>query len=451
MNIFRENIDELNAVLNIKLEKSDYEARVEDVLKDYRKKVKIDGFRPGKVPAGLVNKMYRKPVLVEEINKLVSESVTKYISDEKLNLLGEPIPHAGEQKTINWDLDTEFEFKFDMGIAPVLDIAVTAKDKIPYYQIKVDKELIDKYIENYTQRSGEFIESDSVDEKDLVKASVVQLDASGNVLENGIQNPETTLAVDVIKDEKIKKQMLAAKKGDVLTINLKKAYPSDAEIAGMLKIDKSLAEIIEGDFQLTVNSISRFQKAEVNQELFDKIYGEGVVTTEKEFREKISEEAVKNLALDSDYRFKIDVKETLIKKFKSELPKEFLKRWILLINEGKFTIEQIEAEYDQFEVDLKWQLIKDKLTKENNLELTETDIMKSAKDYAQAQFSQYGMGNIPEEHLIDFAKRMLEREEERKNIINRAGEEKIFDFVKANTKLEEKEITTEKFNKLFEK
>jgi trigger factor len=451
MNIYKEQIDELNAVLNVKLEKTDYDEKVLKVLNDYKKKAKIDGFRPGKVPFGLISKMYRKPVLVEEINKLVSESITKFLVEEKLNILGEPIPHEGEQKAIDWDNDTEFEFKFDLGLAPQLDVQLSSKDKIPLYTIKVDDELIGKYIDSYTQRFGQYDSVEEVTEKDLLKARISQVDSEGNVIEGGIVADDTTLTSDLIKDEKIKKQVMEAKKGQSLIINLKNAYPSDAEIAGILRIDKEKAAAIEGDFKIEITDISRFRKAEINQELFDKVFGEGIIKSEKEFRDKIIEEASKGLKLDSEYRFNLDAKETLIKKFKGDLPDAFLKRWLLLINEGKFTAEQIDQDFEHFAEDLKWQLIKDRIINDNKILVSDEDLKAGAIEFARMQFAQYGMPNIPDEHLIEFSKRMLERDEEKNKIKSKVTEDKIFEFIKTLVKIEDKEITTEKFNKLFEK
>jgi trigger factor len=420
-------------------------------LADYKKKARIDGFRPGKVPFGMINKMYRKPVLVEEINKLVSESISKYLVDEKLNILGEPIPHEGEQKTIDWDNDVEFEFKFDLGIAPEVDVQLSTKDKIPYYSIKVDDELIGKYIDSYTQRFGQYESVDEVTEKDLLKAKISQVDANGNIIEGGLFVEESTLSVEIIKDEKIKKQLLEIKKGNRLIINLKNAYPSDAEIAGILKIHKDKAASIEGDFEIEIIDISRFRKADINQELFDKVFGEGNIKTENEFRGKIIDEATKGLALDSEYRFKIDAKEAMLKKFTGDIPSVFLKRWLLLINEGKFTAQEIEQDFEHFAEDLKWQLIKDKISNENKIVVSDEDLKKGAIEFARMQFAQYGMPNMPDEHLQEFSKRMIEKEEEKNKIKTKVAEDKIFEFIKTSVKVEEKEITTEKFNKLFEK
>lgn len=451
MNITKDNIDELNAVLSISLEKEDYAARVENVLKDYRKKARIDGFRPGKVPFGLINKMYKKPVLVEEVNKIISESITKYLVDEKLNILGEPIPHEGDQKSIDWDNDTQFEFKFDLGFVPEFELKISARDKVPYYLIKADDALIDKYIESYTQRFGEFISVNEITEKEMLKCELKQLDQQDNIDNEGIQVEEATLSVEMIKDKGIKKSVLAAKKGDTLNIDLKTAYPSDAEIAGILKIDKEKVADMNAKFSVLINDITRFRNAEINQELFDKVFGAGVISEEKQFRERIKEEAKKGMLQDSDYRFTIDAKDMLLKKFKSDLPNEFLKRWLLLINEGKYSRDQIDEEFEKFEEDLKWQLIKDKILTENELQITDEDMMAGAKDIARMQFSQYGMNNVPDEHLDEFARKMLEREDDRKNVISRVNEVKVMRFVRNTVKVDEKEVSSEKFNKLFEK
>jgi trigger factor len=450
MNITRENIDNLNVVLKLELGKTDYEERVAKVLKDYRKKAQVPGFRPGNVPIGLINKMYRKPVLVEEINKIVSESLSKYMVDEKLNILGEPLPHAGEMKQVDWDNDSDFEFKFDLGMAPEFDVKLSAKDKILYYSIKVDNELIDKHIDSYTQRFGQYVHVEDVQEKDVLTVAIAQLNENDEVLESGIKNEEARIAVEIIKDKKIKDSVLKAKKGDVLSFDLRKAYPNDTEIASILKVKTEEAKEISGKFQIVVNQIQRFDKAEVNQELFDKIYGEGNVKSVEEFREKIAEEASTGLKRDSEYKFRLDVREELVKKFKKDLPGEFLKRWLFTINEGKFSMEEIEKDFDKFMQDLKWQLIKDKIAKENSLKVTEEDIKAAARENARLQFSYYGMNNVPDEHLDTFAARTLENQEQTRKLADSKLEDIIIDFVKQNVKIDEKEITSEKFNKLFE-
>jgi trigger factor len=451
MNIIKENINELNAVLTIKVEKNDYEERVNKLLKDYQKKARVDGFRPGKVPYGLINKMYHKQVLIEEVNKILSESISKYLVEEKLKVLGEPLPHEDDKKSLDWDNDTEFEFKLDLGLAPEIDVQLTAKDKIPFYNIKVDDELLNKYIENYASRFGEYVKVETAEEKDLIKAELKQLDPDGNLTKDGITVEETSFLINMIKEDDIKKKFIGVKPDDTIDANIKKAFPNDTEISSLLKIKKEKVAELDGNFRVNVKEINRFNKAEINQAFFDKVFGESVVKSETEFREKMTEEAAKVLKQDSDYRFTIDSKEALLKKFKGNLPGDFLKRWLFLINEGKFTKEQIENDYDHFEEDLKWQLIKDNLASKNQLQVTEEDLKNSAIEYTRVQFSQYGMSNLPDEHLADFAKRILEREEDKNKITSKAMENKIFDLVKNTVKIEETEITTEKFNKLFEK
>lgn len=450
MNINRENIDELNAVLKLELGKEDYEERVNTVLKDYKKKANIPGFRPGKVPLGLINKMYRKPVLVDEINKLVSESLSKYLVDEKLNILGEPLPHEGDKKEIDWDNDSEFEFKFDLGIAPDIEVKISQKDKVPFYKIKIDKELLSKYTDSYTQRFGEYTQADTVEEKDLLTVSIEQVDEKGQVLAEGLKNNDARISVEVIKDKSIKSNVLKSKKGDNLIIDLKKAYPNNTEIASILNLKAEEAENVQGDFQITINEIKRFKHAEVNQELFDKVYGEGNVKNLEEFNKKLTEEAEQGLLRDSEYKFKLDVKDSLIGKFKKELPTDFLKRWLFAINEGKFSMEEIEKDFDKFTEDLKWQLIKNKIATDNELKITEEDLKKAALDNARMQFSYYGMSNVPDEHLESFAQRILSDKEQVNKLGEGALEEKIIDLVRNSVKVEEKSITAEKFNKMFE-
>jgi trigger factor len=451
MNINKKNTDELNAILSIKLEKSDYETRVEKMLEDYRKKARIDGFRPGKVPMGIIHKMYYKPVLIEEMNKLVSEYLSDYLLKEKLNILGEPLPHINDSKKIDWDHDTEFEFKFDLGMVPEFEVKIAPRDKYPYYFIKVDDTMMEKYIDSYRERFGELISVDTIGEKDLLKVNLQQLNSDNNPPEGGIVANDVTISVDLVKDASIKSELLKMKKEGTLIIDLKKAYPNNVELAGMLKIEKEKAAALSGDFLLQITDISHFRPAEVNQELFDKIYGPGKINSEQEFRLKITEDASNVLKKDSEYRFRLDVKETLIKKTKFDLPAEFLKRWLLEINEGKFTAEQIEKDYSHFEEDLRWQLIKDKISSDNQLEVTDEDMKAVAKETARAQFGQYGMYNVPEDHIEEFAHRMLERKEDKNNIKAKVVDNKVIDFIKGTVKLDEKEISSEKFNKLFEK
>ncbi len=258
MNITRENIDDLNAVIRIKVEKEDYEERLHNVLGDFRRKARIDGFRPGKVPFGLISKMYRKPALIEEVNKILSESITKYLVDENLNILGEPLPNEKEQGQIDWDNQTEFNFAFDIGLAPELDVNVSAKDKIPFYTIKIDDQIRSKYIENYRSRLGSFIPVDRTEVNALIKADLSQLDNNGNIIEGGIKVDGASISLELIKDEKTRKDLTGKVINDILTIDVKKAFPNNVDLATLLKVDKEKNEL-DGEFQLIIKSISKFK------------------------------------------------------------------------------------------------------------------------------------------------------------------------------------------------
>jgi len=451
MNITKENVDELNAILKITLDEGDYTERVEQVLKDYRKTATMPGFRPGKVPAGLIKKLYGTPVLVEEINKLVSESITKYLIDEKLNVLGEPLPNKDMNAEFDWDTQKEFEFIFDLGLAPELEFALTQKDKVPFYKIDVDKEMISSTKDNYAQRLGTLEAVEKIEGNELLKGNLVQVDESEAVIETGITTEDSTMSLEVMKDETISKSFIGKVVGDSLVLDMKKAYPNDTELASILKIDKELVPGISPVFKFSIKEISRFNKAEINQEMFDKLYGKDKVKSEEEFTEKIVEELTHNLAHDSEYRFKVDAKEMLMKKAKFDLPVEFLKRWLLEANKDKINEEKLEEEFPAFEENLKWQLIRDKLIKDNELDVKDEEVQGFARDYALMQFRQYGMSDVPEENLNQYADDILKNEEEKKKIYEKLFEDKVFDHVREVVKLEEKQVSSEKFNKLFEK
>jgi len=449
MNIVKENISDLTAVLKVTIAEKDYAEKVEAALSDYRKKARIDGFRPGKVPTGLIKKMYGKGILIEEVNKLISESLTNYIRDEKLNLLGEPLP-AENQKPADFDNETEFEFAFDVAIAQDIEVKLSKKDKVPYYDIKVDDKLFDSYSENYTRKFGEFKDVDETTDNEMLSGNFVQLDAEGKVLEGGIKADDVRITVEYIKDADIKKTFAGKKVADKMVFDVRKAYPSDAEIASMLRIEKEKAQEVKGDFEFDITKVQRFFPAEVNQDLYDKAFGKDVVKSDEEFKAKISEEIKANFVRETDYRFMIDAKDKLVAKLNPELPTEFLKRWLTVVNEGKFTAEQIEEEYPKFESDLKWQLIKDQVIRDNEIKVEESDVLEAAKEVTAAQFAQYGLANLPDEQLEQYAQEILKKDNERRNLYEKKFEDKVVDFIKESVKLDKKEVTTEEFQKLWE-
>lgn len=449
MNITKENIDNLNAVLKVQIIKADYDEKVESVLKDYRKKASIKGFRPGMVPIGLVKKMYGKAVLIDEINKLVTENIQKYLTDEKVEILGDPMPKADEQEKFDFDTQEDFTFTFELGLAPVIDLKISKKNKVNQYEIIIDDKMKKDYLENYTRRYGELRKADSTEEKDMIKGSMEAIDKDGNVVTEGISVPDTSIGIDIIKDKKIRKQFTGIGVNDSVDFDVKKAFPNDTEIAGLLHIKKEEVEGIDSNFRFTVREISRFHPAEVGKELFDRIYGEGVVTTEEEFLKKIEEEITINLKRESDYKLLMDVKNLAIEKADFELPEEFLKKWLLRVNENT-TEEQIEKEFDSFKKDLRWQLLRNKVAKDNEMKITEEELLKEAATITRYQFQQYGLFYATDDQINNYAKETLKREEDAKRIADKILDEKVIAVLQDHVKLESKSISVEEFNKLFE-
>jgi len=454
MNIEKEQIDDLNAVVHITLEKDDYEPRVETVLKDYRKKVNMPGFRPGKVPASLVKKMYGKAVLVDEINKLVSENLSSYITENKLDILGEPLPSENQQ-TIDFDNDEQFKFSFDLGLTPEVEVKLTKREKLPFYNIEVTDDMLDGQKKNVTSRFGTTEPREEAGEKSMLKGDFVQLDQKGEPLEDGIKAEDAVMSTAIIKTEKEKKKIVGAKVGDEIVFEPKKAFPNDTEISYLLKISKEEAAALEGKFRFTVKEITEYIDPELNQELFDKIFGPGKVTNEEEFTAQVKEDLENTLKMESEYKFTLDAKEKLMGKVDMKLPEEFLKRWIKATNQNKeeqdFTDEQIDQEMPRFLEDLKWQIIRNQLIKENDLKVEQQDVIDFAKKSAKLQFMQYGLNNVPDEHIESYAMDMLKNEDQQRSMAEGAINDKVMDFVKEAVKVEEKEVSRDEFNKLFEK
>ena len=454
MEIIKDQIDELNANIKIQLTTEDYNPKVESALKDIKKKANMKGFRPGMVPMGLVKKMYGQSVIVDEVNKLISESLTKYITDEKLNIIGEPIPSEKQQTPIDFDTQKEFEFIFDIGFRPEFELALNKRLKIPFYNIKPDDELINRYIEQHTSKHGTMNSLEGVVEGAFMKGDLVQLDAEGNNLEDGIVKEMASISYEHFKDEELKKTFIGAKINDELKLDVKKAFLGDAELAGILGIEKEEIENLSPDFKYILKEISKFDKAEVNQELFDKVYGEGEVKSEKEFNEKIIAEIKLNSVRDSDYKFLLDAREKLISKFELPLPEDFLKRWLLLKEENKeINKEEFEKDFPKFMQDIKWQLITTKIVEEQKIEVSPEEVKDLAIQYTEMQFVQYGLpaGSFPKEQLEQYAtEQFLKKEDEVRKLYDKKFEDKVVTFIKETVKLDEKEVSVKDFNKMFE-
>ncbi|MDR3706139.1 MAG: trigger factor [Paludibacteraceae bacterium] len=450
MNIVKKDIDAINAMLTIQVTKSDYAEKVEKTLRDYRKKANIPGFRPGMVPVGLVKKMYGKSVLAEEMNKIVSDALFGYIKENNINVLGEPLPNETEQADIDFDTQEDFEFKFDLGIAPEFDVKLDKKDKIKYYQISLTDEMVENQVKSYIGRFGSYVQVEEVEEKDVIKGDLLEFGTDKKINENGIKVEAGVLCPAYIKDEKQKKSFVGAKIGDVIKFNPKKAFENGSEISSLLKISKDEANDITSDFQLTITGITRYNESETNQELFDKVFGEGVVKSEEEFRTKIKENIQQNLDADANYKFSIDAREAVVKKADDVVfPEAFLKRWALEANKD-LTVEALESDYPKMIEDLKWHLMKDKIAKGNDIKVEFEDVENFAKKVAQAQFAQYGMPNVPEDILANYVKDMIKDEKSIRSMMDGALDEKVMDIIKTSVKLDETAISIEDFNKMLE-
>ncbi len=449
MNITRENIDAVNAVLKVAIEKADYEQTVANQLKEYRQKAVIPGFRPGKVPDGLIKRKFRIPVLVEEVNKLLSQKLSQYLVDEKLNILGEPLPNEEQQKSINWETDENFEFVFDIALAPEIKLSLDKQNEFNFYKIAVSEEMIDQQVEMAQSQLGQNIPDDLVKENSSVRGNFVQLNEDGEETENGIRPNDVLIAIDMIKDNEIKNSFIDKKIGDVVVFDPAKAFENRHELKHMLKIKQEEADVLNSNFSFAITEILKFEKAELNEDVFKKLYGEETeVKTIEEFRDRIKSEIEGNLVYSSNHKFAIDTHIKLVEQADIALPEAFLKRWLIAINK-ELTVEQIEKEFDSFIADLKWQLIKDVIVKENDIKVTVEETQAFAIQMARAQYNQYGIYDIPEEQLESFAKMILDKPEENERIYKRLYEDKVIKAVKEKVSIVEKEISQEEFNEMM--
>lgn len=450
MNISLENVDKVSAVLTVKIDKADYEGKVDAALKNYRKKASMPGFRPGQVPMGMLKKRFGKEVAAEEINKLLGESLYGYIKDNNINMLGEPLPNEERQKPVDFDTMEEFEFVFDIALAPEFKAELTADDSLAYYDIEVSDEMVEKQVKLYAQRGGSYVTVDSYQEKDMVKGLLAELDENSSVKEGGIQVEGAVMLPNYMKNDEQKAIFNDCKVNDVLIFNPFKAYDGhDVEISSLLKITKEEAAEMKADFSFQVQEITRFQEAELNQELFDQILGEGVVSSEDEFRANIKKSLEEQLVSDSDYKLMVDVRSFLNEKVgKLEFPDALLKRVMLLNNADKGE-DFVEKNYDQSIEELQWHLIKEQLVKQFEIKVEQEDLMNAAKNVTKMQFAQYGMMNVPEEIMNNYAAELLKKKDQIDGLVNRSVEQKLADTIKGLVKLDHKTVGVEEFNKLF--
>jgi len=447
MNITQEKINDLNAVVKININPEDYQPRVEKAIKENAKKAKLPGFRPGMVPASHIKKMYGKSILVDEINNLLQDTLNNYIDEQKLAVLGQPLPAIDDNKEYNWDFADNFEFSYELGLAPEFSIDFSSKDKLTQYVIKVDDETLASRIKNIRRSYGKMTNPDVSADDDVLYSELVQLSADGSVFEGGITNT-ASVRLDQIKDEAIKASLIGLKKDDVLTFDIRKAFDNDAaKIAGLLKIEEDDAADLRSDFQLTVKNVNRLEESDLNQEFFDKLFGEGTVTTEEEFRTKITEELESMMVQDADRKLQDDMYKLAIAKVDFALPDEFLKRWLKATNE-KLSDEELEGGYNDFAQNLKWTLIENKVITDNTIEIKYEDVFELAKIRLDQQFRMYSPTPIPEDQLGQYTVQYLQNKDNANKIFEEVKALKVFDYIKNVITLDKQDILYTDFSAL---
>ena len=450
MKISFECADKINGLLTMTVEKADYQEAVEKTLKNYRKKAQVPGFRPGMVPMGMIKKQYGTAVKVDEVNKLMGEKLYEYIRENKIQMLGEPLPNQEKQIPQDFENADDLTFVFDIAVAPEFKAELTGKDKIDYYTIKADDKLINDQVQMYASQAGEFVKAEVFSGNDTITGDLRELDENGNTKEGGITTEGGMVMPAYIKAEDQRKLFDGAKPGDIITFNPKKAYPdNDAEVAALLKVQKDDVKDLTADFSYQITEIRHFQPAEVDQKLFDRVFGEGTCKDEKEFREKIAATIAPQLQQNSDYKFLLDVRAYMENKVgKLEFPEALLKRVMLQNNQDKGA-DYVENNFEGSIKELGWHLIKEQIVAANDIKVEDADLKAVAKEAVRAQFAQYGMSNVPDDVLENYAAEQLKKRENIDNLVDRAVDLKLTETLKNVVKLNEKTVTLEEFNKLM--
>ncbi len=451
MEITLQNVSEVKGLLTVKLVKADYEPKVEKALKTFRQKANIPGFRPGMVPMGLIKKQYGSAVKAEEINKMLQEAVYGYLKENKVDMLGEPLPNEDQQKQLDFDTMEELEFLYDVALAPQFDATLTAEDTIPYYNIQVSDEMVDGQVNMYTQRNGRYEKVEEYADNDMVKGAMCQLDENGNTVEGGIQAEDAVVLPKYMKNAAQTALFEGSKVGDVITINPREAYDgNEAELASLLKISKEEAANVNGNFSYQISEITRYVPGDLTQEIFDQVYGEGAVNSEEEFRARVKEDLTTQFVPESDYKFLLDVREYVMGRIgELKFADDVLKR-IMHINNPDKDDAYVDEHYANTIKELSWHLVKEQLVNKAEIKLEDKDILEQAKANVRAQFAQYGMTNVPEEMLTNYAAETLKKKENVEGIVNRAIETRLAAALKQVVKLDEKSVSLDEFNKMFE-
>ncbi|WP_316809712.1 trigger factor [Pedobacter heparinus] len=447
MNITQEKINDLNAVVKIKIAPEDYTEKVDKSIKEQAKKANLPGFRKGMVPAAHIKKMYGRSILVEEINNLLSETLNKHLTDNKVEILGQPLPVMDDTKEFKWDYTDEFEFDYELGLAPAIDVAITSKDKFTQYVVKADEETLAARIKNIRKSYGKMTNPEVSAGDDVLYAELAQLSVDGSVFEGGI-TATGSIRLDQVTDKKILKSLIGLKKDDVVELDVQKAFDkNEVIVAKLLNISEEDAKDLQSKFQVTVKNVNRLAEADLNQEFFDKLFGAGVVTDEAGFTAKITEEIESMFKQDADRKLQNDIYTKLIESVKMELPDEFLRKWLKATNE-KLTEEELAEGYDDFAKNLKWTLIENKLIKDNSIEIKYEDVFQTAKQRLDAQFRMYSPSPMPEDQLAQYTATFLKEKDNANRIFDEVKALKVFEYIQSVATLDQKEIAYNKFIEL---
>lgn len=444
MNITKRQIDDLNAVVTIEVAPEDYADKVKQILEDYRRNAKIPGFRPGKVPAGMVKRQYGRAVTIDEVNKLLQNSIFEYIQKEELDILGNPLPVT--KTDIDWEANAPIEFEFELGITPKFDLPINKKSKVPYYAIKVDDKAVDNEVEALTRRYGKMSEPETAELEDIAYGTFAQVDADGNIVEGGF-NKEARFAFKELKTKKKQGEAMKLSAGDSMDIVPSKDFVADFNVTGILEVSADDLKKMDG-VRFTLSNIYRIEPAEMNQELFDKVFGEGVVTSEEELRTKLSEEMAKMYVQETDNYFLNSVSDMLMDKVDFELPVAFLKKWMRTAGEKELSEQEVEDQWENTSKGLKWQLIENKLVKDNHLHVHKEELEDYAAGYVRQQMAQFGQQNIEDEQVKTIAQSLIQDEEQSRGMSDRILNQKMTAFFKENLKLDEKAVSYDEFVKL---
>lgn len=440
MKVTQKQAEDLTLMVSLTIGNDDYAPKIKKILGDYRRNADIKGFRKGMAPMSMIEKMHGQSAMVDAVNNLISEGLNNFINDNKLNIIGEPLANETEQKPVSWKAGEDMEFIFDIALAPKVDIALSADDKIVYYEADLSKDEIAKYKSNVLRQFGQLGVAESIDqEEDFIIADLIQG-------ENRVEG--TYVALRSIEDKKIKKQFMGKRAGDEIEVDVNKTFTNEADRAALLKIKKEELSTVEPMWKIIVKEVKRFVEPEINQDLFNKMFGEGVVTNEEGLDAKIVERMKAEYAQESDYRFMLDARDYLIEKAAITVPENFLKRWLFTANEGKFSMEEIEKDFGLFLKDFRWQMIRQYFVKEQKLDVNREDLLAQAKSIAAYQFAMYGLPNVPEEQLNQYAESLLSNEKEGRRIFDKVEEDKVIGYVRSVVKLDKKIVSVEKLREM---